>query len=95
MATNNFDDLNKLFQEVYTKPYYQDITVPDTKIARKLHPNAEKLEDGSLKIGEKFNLPESGPLLYGLGRRFGKSFAGRAVYLTGESEDTDEGEDKE
>jgi hypothetical protein len=91
MATNDFDDLNKLFQEVYTRPYYKDITVPDTKIARKLHPNAEKLEDGSLKIGEKFNLPDS--RLYELGRRFGKSFGGQAVYLTGESEDTDGGEE--
>ena len=41
--------LNDLFKQ----RYMEDITVADTAIARKLYPNAEKLENGELKIGER------------------------------------------
>jgi len=69
MATT-ITDLNDLFKQ----RYMEDITVADTAIARKLYPNAEKLENGELKIGEKFTIPESGPIV-STGRRSGKSLA--------------------
>lgn len=46
------------FYDLFKKRYMRDITVADTAIALKLYPNAEKLENGQLKIGERSMLED-------------------------------------
>jgi hypothetical protein len=91
---NDIKSLNDLFKQTYGNMFHEDITVADTAIARKLYPDAEKLENGALKIGERSVLPDRVNLMT-MGRRHGKSFSGGLISPSKLSEGTDEGEDKE
>lgn len=70
--------LNDLFKQTYGNMFQEDVTVADTAIARKLYPDAEKLENGELKIGERSVLPDRVNLMT-MGRRQGKSFSGGLI----------------
>lgn len=96
MATNDIKSLNDLFKETYgdriNDLFMEDHIIEDTVIARKLYPNAEKTEDGKLKIGRRERPMDKSGNALALAQSQAIQAYNRPVVL---SVDIDEGEDKE